>query len=254
MFCILISSGMANAALDVKATVSSAGGGQFHYIFTIGNTGPDDVAIVSVDAPLNDAFSAPTLTAPAGFLASYDPIVGFVDFLEDINLFAVGSIVNGFTFNSSSGPASGYFDTFEALTINGDKITGNVTLISEVPVVINSSVTFVPLSATFKTTSDTSGCPAGFVGKFSFDARLKNISNSQLHSLLVKVKTLTNNNLLQNADGGPGGVGSVLTVPQKNGYSDGTLSKNEFVNVPFIICLKQKTKFSFFVDVLGIAE
>ena len=254
MLCMLISSGIAHAALNVSAVVSPAGGGLFHYVFTIQNTGPDDVAIVSVDAPINDTFIDPSLTFPAGFLASYDPLLGFVDFLEDTDLFASGTIVTGFAFDSASGPTAGSFLEFEALTVNGDKITGNVTLVSEVPVVINSSVTFVPLGATLKTTADTSGCPAGFVGKYSFDARLTNKSNSQLSALLVKVATLSNGNLLQNADGGPGGVGAVMTVPQKNGYSDGILSNNEFVDVPFIICLKLKTRFSFFVDVLGIAE
>jgi len=254
MFCILAVSGMAHAALNVSAVVSPAGGGLFHYVFTIQNTGPDDVAIVSVDAPVNDLYIDPSLSAPAGFIASYDPGLGFVDFLEDTDLFAAGTIVDGFAFDSSSGPADGSFQTFEALTVNGDKITGNVTLVSDEPAVINSSVTFVPLGSTFKTVTNTSGCPAGFVGKFSFKARLTNKSNSQLSDLLVKVATLSNGNLLQNADGGPGGVGAVMTVPQKNGYSDGILIKNEFVDVPFIICLKQKKAFSFFVDVLGIAE
>ncbi len=254
MFCVLIASGIAHAALDVSAVVSPAGGGLFYYTFTIQNTGPDDVAIVSVDAPINDTFIDPSLTFPVGFLASYDPLLGFVDFLEDTDLFASGTIVDSFAFDSASGPTAGSFQKFEALTVNGDKITGNVSLVSEVPVVINASVTFVPLSSTFKTVTNTSGCPAGFVGKYSFDARLTNISNSQLRALQVKVVTLSKGNLLQNADGGPGGVRAVMTVPVQNGYSDGVLSKSEFVDIPFIICLKQKTKFSFFVDVLGIAE
>lgn len=254
VFCILMVSGMGHAALNVSATVSPAGGGLFHYVFSIQNTGPDDVAIVSIGAPVNDAYIDPSLTAPSGFISSYDPLLGFMDFLEDTDLFAAGTLADGFAFDSASGPAGGFFKTFEALTVNGDKITGNVTLVSEEPVVINSSVTFVPLGSTIKTVTNTSGCPAGFVGKFSFDARLTNKSNSKFSDLIVKVTSLSNGNLLQNADGGTGGVGALMTVPEKNGYSDGVLSKSEYVDVPFIICLKQMKAFSFFVDVLGIAE
>jgi hypothetical protein len=120
-------------------------------------------------------------------------------------------------------------------------------------VLINDVVFFEPLSSTFQTTTDTSGCPVGFVGKFNFDARLtNNSSNSSLSNLAVKVATLTNGNLLQNADGGPAGVGASLTVPKTGSFSDGVLSPGEFVDVPLSICLKEENSFSFFVDVLGI--
>jgi hypothetical protein len=128
------------------------------------------------------------------------------------------------------------------------------------PEVLNNYVTFSPIISTYRTTADTSGClvdevPAEYVGKFSFDARLKNKNSSPpLSDLEVKVVTLTNGNLLQNADGGPGGVGSTLTVPKKNGYSDGVLSPQESVDVPFVICLKDKKPFRFFVDVLGFPD
>ena len=65
------------------------------------------------------------------------------------------------------------------------------------------------------------------------------------------MNTLTNGNLLKNADGGPGGVGATLTVPKKDGYANGSLNLNAFVDVPFDICLKRKAQFEFFVDVLG---
>ena len=66
--------------------------------------------------------------------------------------------------------------------------------------------------------------------------------------------TLTQDNLLQNADDGPGGVGATLTVPKSGDFSDGVLSPGEFVDVPFVICLKQFTQFSFFVNVLGVED
>jgi len=123
------------------------------------------------------------------------------------------------------------------------------------PEIINDLVLFEPIKSTYTTTSDTIGCPPGFVGKFSFDAKLTNKGSSPpLSNLVVQVKKLTNGNLLHNADGGHGGAGSILTVLKKDGYSDGILSPGESVDVNFIICLKEKRSFSFIVDVLGIKE
>jgi hypothetical protein len=76
-------------------------------------------------------------------------------------------------------------------------------------------------------------------------------TSPDLTNLLVRVATLSNGNLLQNADGGAGGVGSSLTVPSTGAYADGILSPGQSVDVPFLICLKQNKSFSFFVDVLG---
>src|SRR4029434_4598588 len=100
--------------------------------FTIGNSGPADVPIVSItDAPVNDPLIGPSLEAPPGFLASYDPGIGlsfgFVDFLEDTELFAVGTTRTGFRFQSAASPPS-YFTLFEALTINGRLLSGNITV------------------------------------------------------------------------------------------------------------------------------
>jgi hypothetical protein len=120
---------------------------------------------------------------------------------------------------------------------------------------VNDLVTLAPLASTYRTSADPTGCPSGFVGTFSFDARLTTKTSSPpLSDLAVQVKTLTNGNLLQNADGGNGGVGSMLTVPKTSGYADGTLSPGESVEVHFSICLKAKKPFSFFVDVLGMRQ
>jgi hypothetical protein len=119
--------------------------------------------------------------------------------------------------------------------------------------IVNDFVTFEPLAATYRTTTDPTGCPSGFVGTFGFDARLTNQNSSPpLSDLAVKVKALSNGNLLQNADGGNGGAGSTLTVPKTDGYSDGTLTPGESVVFNFNICLKAKKPFNFFVDVLGM--
>jgi hypothetical protein len=123
------------------------------------------------------------------------------------------------------------------------------------PPVLNDLVTFVPLPSTFRTTSSTAGCPPGFVGTFSFTARLTDKNTSPpLSDLRVAVDTLTNGNLLQNADGGPGGVGATLTVAEQGQFADGVLSAGEVVDVPFVICLQQRGPFTFFVDVLGVEE
>jgi hypothetical protein len=119
---------------------------------------------------------------------------------------------------------------------------------------VNGKVSFQPLISTFQTTSDTTGCPAGFTGIFSFAARLTNSSEDLLTNLVVGVTTLTNDNLLQNADGGPAGVGARLTVPRQAGFSDGVLLPEDFVDVPFVICLKQLLPFTFLVDVFGTVE
>jgi concanavalin A-like lectin/glucanase superfamily protein len=120
------------------------------------------------------------------------------------------------------------------------------------PLPVNDHVSFVADPTTFATTSDTTGCPVDFVGKFSFTARLTAKPGSpSLTDLRVQVQTLTNGNLLQNADGGPGGVGAILTVPQADAFADGILSPEESVDVPFVVCLQQLSPFRFFVDVLG---
>jgi aldose sugar dehydrogenase len=129
---------------------------------------------------------------------------------------------------------------------------GSIYVIS--PLVVNDLVSFEPTRSTFESTPDPTGCPAGFVGTFRFEAPLTNISARSLSDLAVAVTTLTNGNLLQNADGGPGGVGARLTVPQQDGFTDGVLGPDEFVDVPFIICLTEPQPFRLEVDVLGEAE
>ena len=96
--------------------------------------------------------------------------------------------------------------------------------------------------------------PCEFVGKFNFVATITNDSTSPSFSeLVVQVETLTNGNVLLNADAGPavGGFGATLTVPRRDGFSDGLLGPGEFVNIPFVICLRNTAPFTFLVDVRG---
>jgi hypothetical protein len=75
-----------------------------------------------------------------------------------------------------------------------------------------------------------------------------------LSNLEVEVAELTGSNLLRNADGGPGGVGAHLTVPQQDGFTDEVLSRDAFVDVAFMMCLHEGKPFSFTVEVLGISS
>jgi hypothetical protein len=121
--------------------------------------------------------------------------------------------------------------------------------------IVNNLVIFQPIESTFTFTPNSAGSlDTALGGTFSFDARLVNASDQSLTLLAIQVTTLTNDNLLQNADGGPGGDNARLTVPQQGGFTDGVLSPDEFVDVPFIICLQERQPVQFVVDVLGVAD
>lgn len=118
--------------------------------------------------------------------------------------------------------------------------------------VVNHDVSFVAVESTFRTSVDNTGCPAGFTGTFSFTGSLKSAGSPPLIDLQLQAHTLTNDNLLLNADAGPANVGATLTVPQTGAYADGVLGPNEAVDVPLVIYLKDRSPFQFFVDVLGV--
>ncbi len=115
---------------------------------------------------------------------------------------------------------------------------------------LNEHVSFDHDTSPFTSSQDTTGCPDGSVGKFSFDANLSNISDSILTDLLVEVAELTNNNLLL-TDNGFIGQGNWIYVPMNDDYMDGILSPGEDVDVPFTVCLNNSDPFRFFVDVYG---
>lgn len=116
---------LARADLFVELTPSLLGGGLYRYEASVDNTGPKEIAIVSlVDAPANDPLIASTLFAPAGFSTSYDAALGIIDLLPDL-AFSVGTVTSGFSFQTATGPGS-FLNLFEALTIDGDLITGRI--------------------------------------------------------------------------------------------------------------------------------
>lgn len=121
--------------------------------------------------------------------------------------------------------------------------------------IVNSMVQFAaPATSSPITSDDTQTCPFGFVGEFRLVRRLTNTSTRSVSDLIVEVETLTNGNLLQNADEGPTGRRARLSIPMDDGFSDGVLGPNEFVDVPLIICLNDRNRFRFFVNVFGIAQ
>ena len=106
----------------------------------------------------------------------------------------------------------------------------------------------------------------GPAGTFTVTATFQNSSADNLADLAFQVAQVTGGNLLLNADGGPGGFGSILTVPLPltGDYSDGVLSPGQSfadIKIPgdkftvaFKMGLASRNKFAFFVNVLGVAE
>jgi hypothetical protein len=61
------------------------------------------------------------------------------------------------------------------------------------PSVINNLVSFAAITSAVRTINSTSGCPSGFVGRFTLNARLTDKGgNPSLAALKAKVMTLTN--------------------------------------------------------------
>jgi hypothetical protein len=119
----------ARALVMVDATVFPLDPGGFRWELSIGNPGPDDVVLVSLlGAPLGDPAIGPSLETPAGYLASYDGVLGFVDFLEDTALFGAGTTVGGFAFVTSEAPTAGVLDRFESLSLLGTFESGDVAI------------------------------------------------------------------------------------------------------------------------------
>jgi len=116
---------------------------------------------------------------------------------------------------------------------------------------VNDHVSFEPDPSTYSFSRNTVGCPSGYVGKFYFDALLTNTSDYDLTNLFVEINTLTNGNMCL-TDDGLVGVGERFEVPMEDSYGDGWLSPDEYVDIPFTICLRNRRPFRFFVDVLGI--
>ncbi len=102
-----------NAQIPTVAGVSSFSAGLYRYNYTITNNSPDE--LVDVTIHVNSA-AVLNLTAPTGYSTNYDAGLGLVDFLENTSVFATGTPVSGFFFDSPLAPTR--FGIFDALTAN----------------------------------------------------------------------------------------------------------------------------------------
>ncbi len=172
-------------------------------------------------------------------------------------IFAFDTLTGQFTqitVLSGNGSPSTNFDGTRATWVAsadhvGENRDGNAEVfLGECLRVVNGLVDFAPNRSTFQTAAATAPCPGG---KFHFEAALTNTSDQPLLNLQVEVVRLGNGNLLENTVTGFGGAGSRLKVPHFGDFADGLLNPHESVEVPFGICLKDRSAFTFFVDVVG---
>ena len=121
---------------------------------------------------------------------------------------------------------------------------------------ISSLVTFAPQPATYRTSTNTSGCPAGYAGKFTFDASLTNTSSQALRGLTTSITTLTNNNLM--LDPQTNALLSVhgnASIAKTGMYADGVLeSQGKALKSPIPCVSATPRSFLFRVTVFGVSE
>lgn len=149
--------------------------------------------------------------------------------------------------------------------INGDFQAGNLTgwntaasgsgsigvdIVELAAELVNGKVGLVKTTTAFSSTS----CNSSPAGTFTITGTFRNTSADDLFDLVFEVQSLTGGNVLCNADGGPGGVGSTLTAPLVGGFIDGKLAPGESVDVAFQIGLATRNRFTFLVDALGVVD
>ena len=86
-------------------------------------------------------------------------------------------------------------------------------------------------------------------GVFTIAVDFTNTSGETVRNIFFQVVTLTNGNVLLNADGGPGGEGAGMTVDLGE---DGALAPDESFTTDFQIGLASRRAFDFFVDAHGM--
>ena len=105
--------------------------------------------------------------------------------------------------------------------------------------------------ATFS--SDATGCPTGYAGRFSFDATLTSVGSQPLSELAVEIADITSGNLLLRNDELLW-EGQSFSVADGQGSANATMMPGESVTVPFTVCLERRAAFQLFVNVRGIAH
>jgi len=113
-----------------------------------------------------------------------------------------------------------------------------------VPVIVND---LVALAADVDTAFDPTSVPGGMAGAFTITAMFTNTSATPIRFSFFEISQLSGENLVLNADSGPGGVGATVT-PEVEGD---VLAPGVSVTAEFVIGLQVRERFIFFVDMLG---
>lgn len=111
--------------------------------------------------------------------------------------------------------------------------------------IINSSLNLTSMNTSYNPSD-----PRAPAGVYTITGTWKNITTGDsFFDVFAQVKELTGGNVLLNADGNPGGVGSRVTIGDLG--EDGILSVGEEMTQSFEIGLQRRMPFRFFVDTLG---
>ncbi len=111
---------------------------------------------------------------------------------------------------------------------------------------MNGALELIGLQTSYNPSDDRA--PAGV---FRIIAAWRNISSASFFDMHAQVVILTGNNLLLNADDGPGGVGAIASVPDAALGADGLLTPGETFTQTYEIGLAARGRFSFFINVFG---
>ncbi|MCH9662149.1 MAG: Ig-like domain-containing protein [Gammaproteobacteria bacterium] len=246
--------GMATATLTAGTTTGTA---------TVSATaGPAsdsvDVALVAGTAA-NLTVTADPVTLPAdgtstsAIMASVtdangNPIAGAtVTLTTDLGTLSAPSITTDANGNATATLTSSAITGTATVVGNLGTLTDSVqvTFVSiDQPVEINDAVTLGAVSTGFSGTPE----PNAPAGVFTISANFtNNTTDTTLSNIYFKVAELSRNNLLLNADGGPGGVGSIISVT-----SPASVAPGESFTIDFRIGLATRRSFSFFVDAFGL--
>jgi len=112
------------------------------------------------------------------------------------------------------------------------------------PEIINDSLSLDSLNTSYNPTD-----PRAPAGVFTLTATWANTSSDSFSDVFVQIAELTGDNVVLNADGGPGGVGAVITIGVDG---DGVLSPGETATQMFEIGLQVAEPFGFSVNVFGV--
>jgi hypothetical protein len=143
---------------------------------------------------------------------------------------------------------AGVYQVFAQLT----DAQGNSSLSSPIgvrvePPVVNHLVSLEVTGSTF--TSDASGCPSEYAGKFFITTRLTNRSERNLSNVRVEIVKLTGGNLVHQfpelLQEGQFFDAIFLKVPVQE------LLPGLTVTMPFTLCLEKRQPFEFFVNMHG---